>query len=195
MKRSPQRVLVVTNEFHVGRSKAIFDWIYGVPSSPPSSSSSSTTVKSDDDHRQYEMFYLSCNNIGLTTEAIDARKAHEMRGEMNVRTKLSVQYKTLHDVWTFLTRDHDFYSASKLVERAMAGVDILHASTEELKLSYGKTSMSSSSPLPTSNLRREQVEGRTQMVEYKNGKIVLTLDASSILLVVVASLMYSYVYK
>ena len=190
MRRKPQRVLVVTNEFHVGRSKAIFDWIYGVPSS-----SSSTTMKSDDDHQQYEMFYLSCNNIGLTTEAIDARKAHEMRGEVNVRTKLSVQYKTLHDVWTFLTKEHDFYSASKLAERAMTGVDTLHSSAEELKLSYGKSSGSSSSPLPTSNLRREQEEGRTQMAEYKNGKIVLTLDVPSILLVVVASLLYSYVYK
>lgn len=192
-----QRVLVVTNEFHVGRSKAIFDWIFEAPSS-----SSSSTLEFNNDHQEYEMFYLSCNNVGLTPEAIDARKAHELRGEMNVRTKLSVQYKTLHGVWKFLTKEHDFYSASKLVERAIATTTSSARSSEVdssmqdgvLKLSYGKTPMPSALSL---SLGKEK-EGRTaltRMVEYRNGKIVLTLDALLVTGVVIASLMYSYVYK
>ena len=190
----PQRVLVVTNEFHVGRTKAIFDWIFGAPVS---------TLEFEDEHqRNYDLFYLSCNNVGLTVEAIDARKAHERRGEINVRTKLSVQYKTLHHVWMFLTMEHDFYSASKLVERAMvtssSGSDSSStgcSSSSVLKLSYGKARALSSS---SSTSSREDGEGRTttsQIVEYREGKIVLTLDTLSIIGVVIASLLYSYACK
>jgi uncharacterized SAM-binding protein YcdF (DUF218 family) len=182
----PQRVLVVTNEFHVGRTKAIFDWIFGAPVS---------TLEVEDEHqRNYDLFYLSCNNVGLTVEAIDARKAHEQRGEINVRTKLSVQYKTLHHVWMFLTKEHDFYSASKLVERAMVTTGC--SSSSVLKLSYGKAPALSSSSSSTSS--REDGEGQTttsQIVEYREGKIVLTLDTLSIIGVVIASLLYSYACK
>ncbi len=194
----PQRVLVVTNEFHVGRSKAIFDWIFGAPLS--------TMEEFEDEHRRhYEMFYLSCNNVGLPVEAIHARKEHERRGEIHVRTKLSVQYKTLHHVWMFLTKEHDFYSASKLVERAMVTSSSTSTSTSTspasssssssvLKLSYGKAPTASSS----STSSREDEEGRTttsQIVDYRKGKIVLTLDALSIIGVVIASLLYSCARK
>ena len=112
-----KRILVVTNEFHIKRSKAIFDWIMTVPST--SESSSGTPIATT----EYEMYYLSCNNIGLSNDALLSRKQHESRGEMNVRTKLAVEYTTLHDVWNFLTNKHD--SAEKLVQRSM-GAGVYH---------------------------------------------------------------------
>jgi len=146
---------VVTNEFHVGRSKAIFDWIFRVPA---------TTTTSP-----YEMYYLSCNNIGLSTEALQSRKSHEKRGEGNVRA-LAEQYTSLKGVWEFLTEKHDFYAANKLVATAMGeggkGADNL------LKLSYGK---SSSRGINGDGDGVGVVGGVKKMIEYKDGRIELSI--------------------
>ena len=140
--------MVVTNEFHIQRSKAIFDWVFSVPSSRPTN---------------YEMYYLSCNNVGLSNEALASRKEHEARGEANIRTKLAIQYTTLHDVWEFLVKNHDFYSAEKLVSRGLnnGGNDMNERSDNLLKLSYGRSTDTTTA---------------ATMVEYKGGQIVLSLN-------------------
>ena len=162
-KNNWKRILVVTNEFHIKRSKAIFDWIMNVPST--SSSSSDTSVAPTD----YEMYYLSCNNIGLSNDALLSSKQHESRGEMNVRTKLAVEYTTLHDVWNFLTTKHDFYSAEKLVQRGMGGGGYHNEERSDnlLKLSYGRVSSSSASTVSHSTMKT---------VEYRDGHIVFSLN-------------------
>ena len=158
-----KRILVVTNEFHIKRSKAIFDWIMTVPST--SESSSGTPIATT----EYEMYYLACNNIGLSNDALLSRKQHESRGEKNVRTKLAVEYTTLHDVWNFLTTKHDFYSAEKLVQRIMGGggYHTDERSDNLLKLSYGRVSSSSASTVSHSMMKT---------VEYKDGHIVLSFN-------------------
>eukprot|EP00591_Stephanopyxis_turris_P002501 CAMPEP_0195513792 /NCGR_PEP_ID=MMETSP0794_2-20130614/5364_1 /TAXON_ID=515487 /ORGANISM="Stephanopyxis turris, Strain CCMP 815" /LENGTH=255 /DNA_ID=CAMNT_0040641893 /DNA_START=250 /DNA_END=1017 /DNA_ORIENTATION=- len=118
------KLLVVTNEFHMDRTKAIFDWIFGI------------------DNSKYNLHYLSCDNTGLSDEAVHAREEHEARGERNVRTILSQRYTTMKDVWTFLTTDHDFFAADKLVKRALHN-DLSNAASASassaLKDSYGGT--------------------------------------------------------
>lgn len=115
------RILIVTTEFHMERSKAIFDWIFGVGSN------------------NYELYYLSTPNDGLSQEALEVRRQHEARGKKTVLTKLSKQYTTLPAVLEFLTSNHDFYSASKLVERAAtsAASNVFDPRSVALKLSYG----------------------------------------------------------
>ena len=125
-----RRILIVTNEFHIHRSKAIFDWIYHVP--PAIESSSSTP---------YELYYLSCKNVGLSSEALLSRKSHELAGEANVRTKLAREYTSLKEIFHFLTEKHDFYSANKLVQTAMGGNEGGTGADNVLKLSYGKASL------------------------------------------------------
>ena len=99
------------------RTKAIFDWIFSIGNG------------------DYELYYLSSDNIGLTKEALDARRAHETKGAKSVSQNLALQYKTLTDVWGFLNHKHDLYTASKLVDRARdAGLSERSAS---LKESYG----------------------------------------------------------
>ena len=115
------RILIVTTEFHMERSKAIFDWIFGVGSN------------------NYELYYLSTPNDGLSQEALEVRRQHEARGKKTVLTKLSKQYTTLPAVLEFLTSNHDFYSASKLVERAATSTasNVFDPRSVALKLSYG----------------------------------------------------------
>lgn len=149
-----RKVLVVTNEFHIHRSQAIFDWVFSVPSSRPTN---------------YEMYYLSCNNVGLSNEALASRKEHEARGEANIRTKLAIQYTTLHDVWNFLITNHDFYSAEKLVSRGVnnGGNDMNERSDNLLKLSYGRS---------TDTTTAATMATPKHVVEYKGGQIVLSLN-------------------
>jgi len=172
---------VVTNEFHVGRSKAIFDWIFHAPATTTNGSSSiegtgaaekTTTTATT----PYEMYYLSCNNVGLSTEAIQSRTSHEKRGEGNVHA-LAKQYASLKGVWKFLTEKHDFYAANKLVATALGeggtGADNL------LKLSYGK----SSSRVGNGN---GDVGGAKKLIEYKNGRIELSIGVVFVIALLVA---------
>ncbi|KAL7470528.1 hypothetical protein ACHAXS_010781 [Conticribra weissflogii] len=150
-----RKLLVVTNEFHIERSKAIFDWIFHAPS----------TSSADNDDDGYDLYYLSCNNIGLTSEAIETRKEHEKRGEINVKSKLATEYVTLREIWEFLTTDHDFYAASKLAKR---GTDHEGSTGSKnlLKLSYGQTK-----------------SGGGKLVEYNGGKVILSIDSFALLAV------------
>lgn len=88
----------------------------------------------------YELFYLSCKNVGLDQDAIEARKTHEAKGETNVRN-LAKKYTTLLGVFEFLTTKHDFYTASKLVDKA---TDSRRERVKDglLEMSYGKDSAS-----------------------------------------------------
>lgn len=143
------------SKFHIYRSKAIFDWIFNVPSEKPSS---------------YEMYYLSCNNDGLGTDAIEARRAHETRGVTNVKTKLAKEYTTLKGVFDFLTVKHDFYTAEKLVKQATdsQGGKVRDAL---LELSYGKAN------LATTNSE--------SLLQFKEGKMILAVDAFTAMAILV----------
>lgn len=136
-------------KFHIQRSKSIFDWIFSVPSERPSN---------------YEMYYLSCENAGLTPDAIRARRSHEARGESNVKSHLVEEYTTLQDVFRFLTTKHDFFTASKLVKRATA----LHEEKVRdnlLALSYGKVQGT-----------RENTNARNQfLIDFRDGRISVDL--------------------
>jgi hypothetical protein len=127
------------------------------------------------------MYYLSCDNVGLDENAIDARASHEARGERNVREYLSRTYVTLRDIWEFLVKEHDFYSASGLVRRANAtisGNDVAGGSSDVLKLSYGKSSGRNGGGSDTDDdgMGGEERKGKT--LEYVNGRISLRIDAS-----------------
>ena len=94
-------VVVVTeflSQFHMERSKAIFDWIFGLGRS------------------DYDLSYLASPDVGLSEEAIQARREKEIKSLRSVEA-LAKTYQSLPDVWTFLNEKHDLYTASKLIER------------------------------------------------------------------------------
>ena len=134
-----RRLLVITNEFHMERTRAIFDWIFSLPS--PSSSLTRTSHKKrngiDNDGTPYELFYLQSPNLGLSEQAVAARREREASSARTVREILAPKYATrLQDVYHFLTQDHSLYTAHKLVDRGRGGGDDLKASAM-VRLSYG----------------------------------------------------------
>lgn len=184
-KKSWRNVLVVTNEFHIGRTKAIFDWIFNAPSSFPSSASAS----------RYNMYYLSCNNVGLDNEAISARKAHEIRGEMNVRHTLAPTHPTIQDIWTFLVTKHDFYCATKLVERSSISLvndedNCMSNSNAMLKLSYGKTTAGDNHFGNDGNENDSMA-----LLQYVDGKIVLRIGAPTLVAAISLLTIFALVQK
>mmetsp|Transcript_14974 Transcript_14974/g.22672 ORF Transcript_14974/g.22672 Transcript_14974/m.22672 type:complete len:310 (+) Transcript_14974:60-989(+) len=109
-----RKLLVITNEFHMERTKIIFDWIFHAPSD---------TMKNDNysggDESPYELFYLSVPDVGLSEDAIKARREKEGKSAATVKNHLSQKYTSIEKVFEFLTSEHSFYTASSLVERGM----------------------------------------------------------------------------
>ena len=105
-----------TPQFHMARAKAIFDWIFGV-----------------DNQHGYELHFLASPDVGLTAEALRARRDREAASLESVQ-RLARSHRSLHEVWRFLTSEHSLYTAMKLVLRAETSV----AETGELvRKSYG----------------------------------------------------------
>ena len=99
-----RRLLVITSEFHLARTKAIFDWVYGAAGAEPSGA--------------YELSYLGTADTGLTPAEVTARKAREDVSTRNVVSSLAPGHQKLSTVREFLTTRHDLYSAKGLVARA-----------------------------------------------------------------------------
>jgi len=143
-----RNLLIITSEFHMSRTAAIFDWIFVSCSSSSSTSSSSSAAggsrrqdrrhhgKDGSDGGGYNLYYLSSPNVGLSSEVIEARRQREEESAKNIRDHLTKQYTTLADVWAFLTREHSLYTASSLIDRSRGSVKDAMAS-DVIKRSYG----------------------------------------------------------
>jgi hypothetical protein len=118
-----RNLLIITSEFHMDRTMAIFDWIF-LQCDPK---------KKND---RYQLHYLSSPNVDLTAKALEARRELETQSAKTVREKLAPKYKSLKDVWTFLTHEHALYTASKLVDRGR-GIGEDPKSSWMVKQSYG----------------------------------------------------------
>jgi len=100
------------------RTKAIFDWIFGLDSPRPA----------------YELTYLESPNVGLKDDALEARSIKEAKSLSTVQ-RFAKQYRSLRQVWSFLNQQHDLYTASKLVEGGASHLD--SKSADLIKKSYG----------------------------------------------------------
>ena len=96
-----RRLLVITSDFHVERTEAIFRWVFGAAPT-----------------EHYAISYLGTADRGLSVDEVQARRAREAKSADNVRTRLAPAHPTLKSVREFLVSKHDLYSASGLVARA-----------------------------------------------------------------------------
>ena len=122
-----RHLLVITTEFHMNRTAAIFNWIFV---------DCSSVDRNKRKRVPYELYFLSSPNVGLTEEAIAARKEREEQSRKNVQDNLARKYTTLPDVWKFLNSDHALYSADKLIQRGQGSL-IDPTANDLVKKSYG----------------------------------------------------------
>lgn len=125
-----RNLLVVTNEFHMTRTAAIFDWIF------IGCTTTTQTSFQRGGGEKYNLFFLSSLDTGLEPEAIEARIDREMESTRNVQENLSKKFTSLSSVWKFLHSEHALYTASKLVERGRGSIKDATAS-DLVRKSYG----------------------------------------------------------
>ena len=119
-----KKILVVTNEFHMMRTKYIFDWIMNAQ------------PQSTDEN--YQLYYLSVPDEGLSKEALEARYEREQSSADNVKHILAKKYSTLREIFDFINQNHSFYTAEKLVDRANKVTDAKElGKMAMLRQSYG----------------------------------------------------------
>eukprot|EP00588_Corethron_pennatum_P024830 CAMPEP_0194328174 /NCGR_PEP_ID=MMETSP0171-20130528/43783_1 /TAXON_ID=218684 /ORGANISM="Corethron pennatum, Strain L29A3" /LENGTH=383 /DNA_ID=CAMNT_0039088413 /DNA_START=72 /DNA_END=1223 /DNA_ORIENTATION=- len=160
-----RNLLIITSEFHMDRSKAIFDWIFSIDGRHGFSD-------------EYLLCYLSTPNAGLTPEAVASRKEREANSAANVRVRLSKTYTTMFSVWEFLTQKHDLYNALTLTQRSVQPQSDADAcgdnSSQLLKQSYGNCTSNngasnhlnpskSSDGIPTVETESEAPEGKSEV--------------------------------
>ena len=140
-----RRLLVITNEFHMSRSQIIFDWMFtkcGIPVPVEGINNDKKRKRGgrrSNDPNGYQLYYLSSPNVGLTKDAIQARKEREDASSQNLKTNIIPKYSgNLGKVWTFLTHEHALYNAKKLVERGKQDSD--ENVSAEIRKSYGGAS-------------------------------------------------------
>jgi uncharacterized SAM-binding protein YcdF (DUF218 family) len=104
-------------QFHMPRTKAIFDWIFGI-----------------DNKKGYALYYLESPDIGLSNDVLKARLAKEHRSLESVKI-LADSHRSLASVWHFLHTQHALYAAGSLVERAQS--QYFPALPDNLRQSYG----------------------------------------------------------
>ena len=136
-----RRLLIITNQFHMNRTKAIFDWIFGIP--PPQQGN----INNKD--QPYQLYYLASADVGLSTEALQARQEREQASLANVRG-YAAMYTTLPAVYQMLTTQHGLYTASKLIQRASSAAK--SETTDLVKRSYGAAA--------SNNPRRRRLQTR-----------------------------------
>jgi hypothetical protein len=122
------------------RTKVIFDWIFGIASD---GGDSKTKRRSSTKNRNnnYQLTYFASPNVGLTEEALQARRIHEEKSTQTIRMKLTPQYQTLPDLWKFINQNHDLYTADKLIAGA---TQVASVRNDALKASYGAAATTSS---------------------------------------------------
>lgn len=102
----------------MARTRAIFDWVFGV------------------DGNSYQLYYLSSPNVGLSDEAIQARNDRE-QSSLKAVEGYAQSIRSMRAIWDFLNKKHDLYAAGALVKRGKT--QTAPETTELVKKSYGGT--------------------------------------------------------
>lgn len=123
-----RRLLVITNDFHMNRTMAIFNWIFGLSTGQP------LPPQQQQQQRPYELHYLASPDVGLTSEAVQARRDREHASLVRVH-EYAQSYTTLAQVYHFLTTQHGLYTSNKLIERASTASS--EGTSDLVKKSYG----------------------------------------------------------
>ena len=84
---------VITSEFHMRRTEAIFNWVFALDPITP----------------RYELTFEATANVGMERTALSARYEKERAGTADVLAKVQT-YKTMADIHRFLFTEHGIYA-------------------------------------------------------------------------------------
>lgn len=102
--RKLRKLTVITSEFHMPRSKEVFEWVFRLAPDPG-----------------FELAFVATPDAGLSAEALRARKEKEERGRQNVRN-LKQKITALEQLHEWLYTVHDAYAFGKEVRREKGDV-------------------------------------------------------------------------
>ena len=95
------KLAVVTSQFHMARTEAIFRWIFSVPP----------------DECAYDLTFFSVPDAGMSAEALHARRQKEEASLPQVH-RLAQEHRTLPSVHNWLFSQHGAYMARRRREPA-----------------------------------------------------------------------------
>jgi len=101
-KNSVINMLVVTNSFHMARTRVIFEWIFGLPGT-----TSTTTT--------YRLNFHAVENEGLDVELLRLRKSKERKGIKSLTESLIPRIRSMKELHSFLYREHNAYRSECVV--------------------------------------------------------------------------------
>eukprot|EP00510_Aplanochytrium_minuta_P006148 CAMPEP_0184016600 /NCGR_PEP_ID=MMETSP0954-20121128/7021_1 /TAXON_ID=627963 /ORGANISM="Aplanochytrium sp, Strain PBS07" /LENGTH=293 /DNA_ID=CAMNT_0026297643 /DNA_START=249 /DNA_END=1130 /DNA_ORIENTATION=- len=102
--RDWSRLLVITSDFHIRRTEAIFQWVFSLPAHGRPS--------------EYEIVFLQTSSTGLTTQQVMARKQREDASLRNVnKLKENKDIQSLASLHNWLQTHHSLYAASLLASQ------------------------------------------------------------------------------
>lgn len=93
--RKWKNIVLITSEFHMPRSRKIFEWIYSLHTA-----------------KQYNFTFESVSDAGLDDDLIENRVKREKKSLQNI-IKLSNEIKTMEDFHKWLYTKHNAYNNSK----------------------------------------------------------------------------------
>merc|ERR1711924_372437 len=91
-----RRLVIVNNEFHMRRTQAIFDGVFGLEPLPSFGG--------------YELSYVEVPNEGLEGEVLASRQEREAKSLTGFQKTIS-SIKSMHQMYTFLFSDHMAYAS------------------------------------------------------------------------------------
>jgi len=89
-----RRLLIITSEFHIARTEAIFNWIYGLPGG------------------DFQLEYDNVENVGLSPDVLAERREKE-RGSLAELRQIIPGIQTLKALHGWLFFEHGAYRARK----------------------------------------------------------------------------------
>ncbi len=87
-------ITVITSQFHITRTRIIFDWVFP---------------------KEYNLSYISVDDEGVDETALSARYKRESDSIEGIKKAIE---KWGDNIFEFITQEHDLYSAKGLMERS-----------------------------------------------------------------------------
>jgi hypothetical protein len=106
LPRRLKRLLVITSEFHLARTQAIFEWIYSL---------------AKPDLLTCQLSFKSVPDVGIAPDVLKARQHKEASGLASLQ-QLMPTITTLEQFHTWLTMEHNAYTPGGKPERAAGSV-------------------------------------------------------------------------